>query len=191
MARRTFKVVDIVEILVHWYTGQPKSEVARSLGVDPKTVRKYVAAAKAAGMSAGGPPVSEDQWRAKVRTWFPSLVDTRLRQPSWSEIDRHRQRIEVLVGVVPASVAHQRLVDEEGLQVSVASFRRYLRAHFADEVRRGEVVIWRPPVDPGDEAQVDYGYLGSWFDPARGRRRRVWAFSMVLAYSRHFSSTRC
>ncbi len=156
-----------------------------SLGVDPKTVRKYVAAAMVAGMEPSGPPVSDEQWRAKVRAWFPGLVDTRLRQPSWSEIDRHRERVEALVGVVPASVLHQRLVDEDGLQASVASFRRYLRAHFADEVRRGEVVVWRPPVDPGDEAQVDYGYLGPWFDPGSGKRRRVWAFSMVLVYSRH------
>ena len=80
---------------------------------------------------------------------------------------------------------HQRLVDEEGLGASVASLRRYLRANFADEVRWGEVVIWRPPVDPGDEGQVDYGYLGNWLDPSCGRRRRVWAFSMVLAYCRH------
>ena len=43
----------------------------------------------------------------------------------------------------------------------------------------------RPPVPPGAEAQVDYGYLGLWPDPATGRRRRVWAFSMVLPYSRH------
>ena len=32
---------------------------------------------------------------------------------------------------------------------------------------------------------MDYGYLGLWTDPASGRRRKVWAFSMVLAYSRH------
>ncbi|MGA3221031.1 MAG: IS21 family transposase [Acidimicrobiales bacterium] len=178
-------MVDVVEILAHWYAGRPKAEVARSLGVDPKTVRKYVAAAVAAGLAPGGPPLSEQQWRVKVRAWFPALVETRLRQPTWSEIDRHRERIETLVGVVPASVAHQRLVDEAGLNVSVASFRRYLRAHFADEVRRGEVVVWRPPVDAGDEAQVDYGYLGTWADPASGRRRRIWAFSMVLTYSRH------
>ena len=43
----------------------------------------------------------------------------------------------------------------------------------------------RPPVPPGAEAQVDYGYLGLWPDPQSGRRRRVWAFSMVLPYSRY------
>jgi transposase len=185
MARRTFKVVDVVEILQHWYAGRAKVEVARSLGVDAKTVRRYVAAAEAAGLTPGGPPVGEEQWRAWVREWFPALVDSRLRQPSWGEIDGHREAIEKLVGVVPASVIHQRLADEHGLEASVASLRRYLRAHFADVVRTGEVTIWRPPVDPGDEAQVDYGYMGMWTDPASGGRRRVWAFSMVLAYSRH------
>ena len=45
--------------------------------------------------------------------------------------------------------------------------------------------MWRPATPPGEEAQVDYGYLGAWFDPRAGRRRRVWAFSMVLRYSRH------
>jgi transposase len=185
MARRTFKVVDIIEILAHWYAGRSKSEVARSLGVDRQTVRKYVAAAEAAGVVPGGPPLSNEQWRALVREWFPALASTRLSRPSWPEIERHKERIGALVGVVPASVLHQRLVDEEGLGASVASLRRYLRAHFPEEVRRGEVALWRPPVEPGDEAQVDYGYLGTWLDPGSGRHRRVWAFSMVLSYSRH------
>ncbi len=178
-------MVDVVEILVHWYAGRSKKEVAASLGVDRATVSKYVAPAEAAGMVPGGPAVSDEQWRVRVRGWFPALVDTRLRQPSWSEISRHHEAIKRLVGVVPMSVIHQRLVDEHGLEASVASVRRYMRAHFAEEVRRGAVVVWRPAVDPGDEAQVDYGYMGTWLDPATGRRRRVWAFSMVMSYSRH------
>jgi transposase len=184
MARRTFKMVDVVEVLAHWYAGRPKMEVARSLGLDPKTVRKYVAPAVAAGMAPGGPPVSTEQWRSLVREWFPGLAGTKLAQPSWPEIERHRERVDALVGLVPASVIHQRLRDEEGLQVSVASLRRYLRAHYPEQARRGEVVVWRPPVEPGNEAQVDYGYMGTWAGP-EGARHRVWAFSMVLSYSRH------
>jgi hypothetical protein len=60
-----------------------------------------------------------------------------------------------------------------------------VRAHFPGEARAGQVRPPRPPVPPGQEAQVDYGYLGLWPDPATGRRRRMWAFSMVLPYSRH------
>ena len=38
MARRTFAVVDIVEIYVHWYAGRSKGAVATSLGIDRKTL---------------------------------------------------------------------------------------------------------------------------------------------------------
>lgn len=178
-------MVDVTEILQHWYAGRPKVEVARSLGVDAKTVRKYVAAAEAAGLAPGGRSVSEQQWRAMAREWFPSLAGTRLRQPSWGQIAAHHDRIERLLGVVPVSVIHQRLRDEDGLEASVASVRRYVRVHFPQYARQAELELWRPPTDPGEEAQVDYGYLGAWFDPRAGRRRRVWAFSMVLRYSRH------
>src|SRR5579859_660893 len=185
MARRTFNVIDVVEILEHWYSGRTKTQVAQSLGVDRNTVAKYVAPAEAAGMVPGGAAMSEDAWRARVREWFPSLIDTRLRQPSWGLIAAHHERIEALLGVVPVSVIYQRLVDEDGLEASVASLRRYVRARFDEAVRRDGVAAWRPPVDPGDEAQVDYGYMGLWTDPATGARRRLWAFSMVLSYSRH------
>jgi transposase len=178
-------MVDIVEVLVHWYSGRSRSEVAHSLGLDRKTVRKYLKPAEQSGLVPGGPPITEEAWRAKVREWFPQLYDTRIVQPTWTHIASHHEAIKQLVGVVPVSVIHQRLSDEAGLETSVASLRRYVRAHFSEEVRRGEVVIWRPPVDPGSEAQVDYGYLGTWVDPLTARRRRVWAFSMVLSYSRH------
>jgi len=98
MARRTFTMVDVAEILEHWYAGRPKVEVARSLGVDVKTVRKYVAAAEAAGLAPGGPPVTAGEWRAMARQWFPSLADTRLRQPSWGEIAVYHDRIGQLLG---------------------------------------------------------------------------------------------
>ena len=58
-------MIDVTEILVHWYAGRPKTEVAASLGVDRKTVRKYLAPAEAAGFVPGGPPVPTAQWAAR------------------------------------------------------------------------------------------------------------------------------
>jgi len=55
MARRTFDVIDICEIFTHWHAGRSKNEIAGSLGLSRNTVRKYVAAAEAAGMVPGGP----------------------------------------------------------------------------------------------------------------------------------------
>ena len=45
MARRTFDVIDICEIFVHWHAGRSKNELAGSLGLSRNTVRKYLAAA--------------------------------------------------------------------------------------------------------------------------------------------------
>jgi hypothetical protein len=38
MARRTFDVVDIIEILVHWHAGRNNTEIAASLDVDRKSL---------------------------------------------------------------------------------------------------------------------------------------------------------
>ena len=42
----------------------------------------------------------------------------------------------------------------------------------------------RGAVEPGSEAQIDYGRLGMWCDPASGRRVAVWVFAMILSCSR-------
>ena len=52
-------MIDVIEILTHWYAGRSQNELATSLGVDRKTLRKYTAPAVAAGMAPGGPPMDE------------------------------------------------------------------------------------------------------------------------------------
>ena len=187
MARRTFDVIDVTEILVHWHAGRSKSEMAASLGVDRKTLRKYIAPAEAAGIVPGGPAKSEEEWAGLVRGWFPELADTRLRQVTWPAIAEHHDYIVAqLKAGVRMSTIHQRLRDEQGLAASVASFRRYVAANLPEETRRSQVTVWNPhPAEAGEQAQIDYGQLGRWLDPVTGKLRTVWAFVMVLACSRH------
>ena len=107
MARRTFDVIDICEIFVHWHAGRSKNEVAGSLGLSRNTVRKYVAAAEAAGMAPGGPPVSQQQWAELARQWFPELADTRLRQVTWPAIAVHH---DYIAGQVKAGCGCRRFI---------------------------------------------------------------------------------
>src|SRR5690349_11258296 len=187
MARRTFDVIDDTEIWMHWQPGRSKNEMAASLGVDRKTLRKYIAPAEAAGLAPGGPARSEREWAELVRGWFPQLADTRLRQVTWPAIGKHHDYITAqLKAGVRMSTIHQRLRDEQGLAVSPASFRRYVAANVPEETRRSQVVVWNPrPAEAGEQAQIDYGQLGRWLDPLTGKLRTVWAFVMVLACSRH------
>ena len=85
------------------------------------------------------------------------------------------------------ATVHQRLRDEHDVRVSVTSLRRYVWRAFPDRHGGPEPTVLRPPeqVPPGQEIQIDYGYLGRWCDPLGGRIRRVWAIVMVLACSRH------
>lgn len=181
-------MIDLIEIYVHWYAGRSQAQIANSLGLDRKTVRKYLGPVTAAGLVPGGPPVmNEAQWRAKAASWFPVVVDKGLRQVSWPAIGAHRDYISAqLAAGVTVSTIHQRLVDEHALVASVASVRRWVGGNLPEEARRAQVRVLRPgPVEPGSEAQIDYGRLGVWTDPATGRRHTVQAFVMVLACSRY------
>lgn len=178
-------MVDVVELLRHWYAGDSVSQTARALGLDRKTVRKYAGRAAAAGLVPGGPPLSPAQWAALVREWFPELSDPRARSSVYGQIAPHHDYIAAHLGKNTLATIHQRLRDEHGLEVSIASLRRYVALELAGEAAEGKATVLRDDPPPGEEAQLDYGHLGSWIDPASGAKRRVWAFVMTLAFSRH------
>jgi transposase len=185
MARRTFQMIDVVEILQHWHAGRPTLLLSASLGVDPKTVRKYVAPAEAEGIRPGdGLVLDRAGWAAKVTRWFPQLVDAHARSSTWPVLEAQRELIGAMLATNTLATAHQRLRDEHGLTVSVTSLRRYVWDVFPDYRGGPTPTPLRPPVPPG-EAQIDYGYLGRWLDPLANKVRRVWAFVIVLACSRH------
>ena len=142
-------MTDVTEIFIHWYAGRSQSEIATSLGVDRKTIRKYLVPAIAAGIEPGGPTRTTAEWNELVSGWFPQLADTRLRQSTWPEIEKHRDYIADMlkIGVTQATI-HQRLRDEQGLQASV---KRWVAANLPAQVRRGRVTVL------GDEKAGPWG----------------------------------
>ena len=184
MARREFEVRDIVEIYMHWHAKESVRRIAKSLGLDRNTVRKYIRPAEEAGFQPGVAR-TEAEWTEFVKKKFPEVADPVSRHKVFEEIGCHHDRIKEDLEENKASTVWQRLRDEAGLQASLTSFRRYLHAVMPEAVLAQEITVWRPEVPAGEEGQVDFGYLGKWTDPVTGMVRRVWAFVMVLAYSRH------
>src|SRR5690606_29561785 len=50
MAYREVSMIEIKEVLRQWLAGIPKKRIAAQLGIDPKTVRRYVAQAEECGL---------------------------------------------------------------------------------------------------------------------------------------------
>jgi len=167
MARRMFAVVDVVELLRHWQAGDNVSQMARALGLDRKTVRKYVGRAEEAGMAPGGARLSQAEWAARVDAWFPELSDPRARSSVHGQIAPFHEYIEKHLGETTLATIHQRLRDEHGLAVSVASLRRYVRTEFAEVAAEERATVLREDPPPGARGAARLRAPGQLAEPPR------------------------
>jgi hypothetical protein len=186
MGRRRIRVADVKEILVQWDAGVSISGIAHSLGYSRPTVRKYVQAGQHVGLVRGSRRIDEVGWERAARAAIAQVAaEPRVGDASLAIAAYHGHLAE-RVGSVRLSVLHQRLRDEQHLKVSWASFYRYARQHWPDRLRPSPRITVRlddPP--PGDEAQIDYFYVGHWIDPETEHRHRLSAFLMTLSQSCH------
>lgn len=179
-------MTDFVEMFRHWHAGRSQVQIHQALSIDRKTIRKYLAPALAEGLApAPEDPFDEQLWRARIGRWFPELIDPSVRAVTWGQIAVHHAWIDkqLKVPVTVATIA-QRLRDDHGVDVSESTVRRYVATAFAQNRLEEKVTVPRGPVEPGSEAQIDYGRLGMWTDPATGRRVTTWVFAMILSCSR-------
>jgi transposase len=184
VARRRFSVRDIAEILEHWQAGRSISAISRSLGVCRGTVRKYVYAVEARGYRQGDPTPAQG-WKTFLREVIPGPPDPSTRSEVFAKLLPYQEEIREALATTTAATIWQRLRHEEGVKVSLASFYRYLSCFLVDVWKKPHITVRRGEPPPGEEAQIDFGYLGMWQDPLSGKKQRLWAFVLVLSYSRH------
>lgn len=184
MARRRFLVRDIAEILEHWQAGRSICAISRSLGVCRATVRKYVYAAEARGYRQGD-PIPPQGWKVFLKEVIPKPPDPSTRSEVFAKLLPYQEDIRAALATTKASTIWQRLRDEQGVMVSRPSFYRYLSCFLTDAWKKPRITVRRNDPPPGDEAQVDFGYLGTWQDPQTGKKCRLWAFALILSFSRH------
>jgi len=91
--------------------------------------------------------------------------------------DFHDQVREFVENNKSAILIHDYLTRIHDLDVSYATVARYVQ-----QFKKSEVFV--PMLcDPGQEAQVDFGYLGRFMKD--GKNVKVWAFHFLLSHSRH------
>jgi len=183
VGRRSFAVRDVAEILDHWQGGRSIQATAQSLGLDRKTVRKYVQLAEQAGFEPGSGPAGG--WGAWLGHHHPELNARGRVRPTVEQLDPVREEIRLALVDVTPTTAWRRLRQARRITASLATFRRYVARTFPERGARAQIVVRRPESLPGEEAQVDYGLLGMWLDPLSGAKRAMNAFALVLPMSRH------
>jgi transposase len=159
---------------------------ARMLSMSPNTERVYRAALMAAGLWDGPvePLPALDELRRAVEAVYPTKSAP---QQQRSSIESYRELIEPLAlkGVGPQAI-HDRLRQERAeFRGSISAVKRICLAIKRERGVQAHEVAIPLQTEPGQEAQVDFGYVGHLYDPAEGRLRKAYVFVMVLSYSRH------
>jgi transposase len=170
-------VTDIREILRRLHLGEPDRRIARDLGVSRNTVAHYRVWAARHGVLAGGP-------LPDAATLAALLERAPTERPAHEQslVEPLRERVLALhTRGVEGQAIWQLLVEEHAFTGSYSSVKRFLR-RVASTTAAATVRI---EVEPGEEAQVDFGFAGQFLDPERGRVRRAWVFVMTLSFSRH------
>ena len=141
--------------------GYNKTQIGQMLGIDRKTVRKVLREAESKPDAATAEP------GAKKAVW-PSMLD------------EYREYIEIqLAKELSITRIHQDLQKQYGVQCGYTTLRDYVA-----KIKRSRPHAYMVLHSlPGEEAQVDFGYIGTL--KVSGTPRKAWVFVMSLSYSRY------
>ena len=179
MSYREVHVVEVREVVRLWSRGESQRAISRLTGLDRKTVRRYVRAAKQAGCRVGEPAADEvvGEVIGRVRAQGPGM-----RGGAWAACAAHRELLSGwLDQQVPLSKVQELLHRHAGMVVPYRTLHRYAARELGFGGRR--VTVRVADGKPGEELQLDFGAVG-WIRED-GRRRRVWALVLTAVVSRH------
>lgn len=176
MSGRNKNIMDVFAMLQHMRAGDSNRRIKKALGIDRRTAQKYREWAQEHGMLEGELP-SIEELQMLLQETFESPVPPQ----NTSTVEPFRELVVQLRRENVEMAAIWQRLQERGYEGSYYSVRRFVRSLEPAEL---DVTV-RVECQPGEEAQVDFGYAGMMDDEATGRRRRSWAFVMTLSWSRH------
>jgi transposase len=177
MSGRRAEVLDIREMLRQVRLGASDRSIVQALHVSRKTVKKYREWAQAQGLLQGELPPT-DQLLALLQASIPEAPPPQVA----SSVEPYRKLVEdwQAQGLV-AQAIYQKLVKDHQFTGSYSAVWRFIQGQEPDQP---EATV-RIEVEPGAEAQVDFGYVGKLLDLRTDKLRKCWAFVMTLSWSRH------
>lgn len=182
MAFREVLVTQVKEVLRAWLAGAGKRPAARRAGVDVKTAARYIRAAQAAGLARGG---DESQLTDELLGVVVAAV--RPARPaghggSWEALVARQAGITGWVKDGLTLVKMHELLERSGTAVPYRTLARFAAAECGySSSSRQQVTVPVADGKPGEEVQLDFGYLGMIDDGDRRRRLHALVFTAVVS----------
>jgi len=177
MSFREVTMVEIREVLRLWLAGVPKKAIARRLSLDPKTVRRYITAAQEQGVDEyqGEAGLSEERFSAILAALKTPCE--RARGDSWERCEKQRQFIDGYLRRGVRLTKIRKLLLRCGADIPYPTLHRFA----VTELGFGRRAATIPVADgePGEEIQIDTGWM-SYLEPdlfGKRRRFRAWIFT--------------
>jgi transposase len=142
------------EIIGRKERGEGIKRIARELGVDRKTVKRW--------LKLGGWQPGQRRRRARQLDGFAEFITQRAPEVGWNGAVLYRE------------------LQSLGFRGGHQQVQRFLRPH-REQRQWSEVATVRFETSPGEQAQVDYGQLWVWIG---AQREKVHLFVFTLGYSR-------
>jgi transposase len=141
--------------------GTPKKKIAKELGISKNTVKKYIKEIEVSEKNIFKTSVSKT---SKVDEYKKLIL-------KWLCLDPKLSNLRIW----------EKLKEEASFSYGYDSVRRYVRKLRFKE----NIYPYIPEGIAGEEAQVDFGYIGFLLDPYTNKKRKAWVFCMRLIYSRY------
>src|SRR6266498_1382449 len=165
---REVTMLEVKEVLRLWREGVPTKRLAAQLGLDPKTVRRYLRAAATAGLQAEAGAVSDEQLRDVLLALQPT--GGRPRGDGWALCEAQREAIRRWLSEGLRLTKICKLLGRQGVAIAYPTLYRFAVL----ELQFGQTATTIPVLDgePGQELQVDTGWVGWLTLPSPAKRRR-------------------
>ena len=183
MAFREVTMLEIKEVLLRWMAGDSKKAIARQIGVARNTVRRYIEAAEAEGLSVCQTAEAlSDECIGAVLARLRSAAQ-REHGDSWATCAARKSFIakQLAAGLLLTKV--HRLLKRNGVMVPYSTLYRFATS----ELDFGGTAPSVPIADcePGQELQVDTGWMTLLEPDITGKRRRFRAWIFTSVHTRH------
>jgi transposase len=183
MSDKKYTVIEIVDILRRRASGDRISAIARSTGMDRKTVSKYIRNAEGKGFSNDSDTKLEDI----AYEVFRKIHDNDTDRASNARDNILLPHKESIVGWLDherltLTKVHMKLL-RSGIKTSYSSLYRFAQEHI--ETVGNQKTVRMAETESGEVAEVDFGRLGYLFDKALNKIRVLYALVVTLVFSRY------